>query len=66
MIRYADAMQKRRLEKRHKKAASARRKGLPPFLVNLKRFFTLDLFFGTLMILGIVSFGLGYLPNVIW
>ena len=57
MIRYADAIQKRRLEKnnvktRHKKTTRL----LPPFLVNLKRFFTLDLFFGTLMILGILSF----------
>lgn len=57
MIRYADAIQKRRLEKnnvktRHKKTTRV----LPPFLVNLKRFFTLDLFFGTLMILGILSF----------
>ena len=48
MIRYADAIQKRRLEKnnvkiRHKKTTRV----LPPFLVNLKRFFTLDLFFGT-------------------
>ena len=57
MIRYADAMQKRRLEKNvTRKRRLQGVKILPPFLVNLKRFFTLDLFFGTLMILGIVSF----------
>lgn len=57
MIRYADAIQKRRLEKN----IGVPRQGktpriLPKFLVNLKRFFTLDLFFGSLMILGIVGF----------
>ena len=57
MIRYADAMQKRRLEKSGTRLKLPRPfKVLPPFLVNLKRFFTLDLFFGTLMILGIVGF----------
>jgi len=57
MIRYADAMQKRRLEKNvTRKRRLQGVKILPPFLVNLKRFFTLDLFFGTLMILGIVGF----------
>ncbi len=57
MIRYADAIQKRRIEK----SSTKRRKikpirVLPPLLVNLKRFFTLDLFFGTLMIVGILAF----------
>jgi cytoskeleton protein RodZ len=57
MIRYADAMQKRRLEKNvTKKRRLQGVKVLPASLVNLKRFFTLDLFFGTLMILGIVGF----------
>ena len=57
MIRYADAIQKRRLEKSSEKPIRKRfAKVLPPFLLNLKRFFTLDLFFGTLMILGIVGF----------
>jgi len=57
MIRYADAIQKRRSEK-----TTTKRKILKsvrvasPFLMNLKRFFTLDLFFGTLMIMGIVGF----------
>ena len=57
MIRYADAIQKRRSEK-----TTTKRKILKsvrvasPFLMNLKRFFTLDLFFGTLMIIGIVGF----------
>ncbi len=57
MIRYADALQKRRIEI----STSKRRRGKPskvlhPFLVSLKRFFTLDLFFGTLLILGILAF----------
>lgn len=57
MIRYADALQKRRIET----SATKRRqrkpgKVLPPILVTFKRFFTLDLFFGTLLILGILGF----------
>ncbi|MDD2522459.1 MAG: DUF4115 domain-containing protein [Anaerolineaceae bacterium] len=57
MIRYADVIQKRRLEKNTQKQRRFRPpKVLPPFLVNLKRFFTLDLFFGSLMIIGIVGF----------
>ena len=57
MIRYADAIQKRRLEKSSQEPIRKRiAKVLPPFLLNLKRFFTLDLFFGTLMIVGIVGF----------
>ena len=57
MIRYADAIQKRRTEKSSSKKRTVRPiKVLPPFLVNLRRFFTLDLFFGTLMIVGIVGF----------
>jgi hypothetical protein len=57
MIRYADAIQLRRLEKNNKSTRLVKPpKFLPPFLVNLKRFFTLDLFFGSLMILGIVGF----------
>ncbi len=57
MIRYADALQQRRVEinttKRHRRKPG---KVLHPFLVSLKRFFTLDLFFGTLLILGILGF----------
>jgi len=57
MIRYADAIQKRRLEKSSQEPIRKRiAKVLPPFLLNLKRFFTLDLFFGSLMILGILGF----------
>ena len=57
MIRYADAIQKRRLEKNAQKPNRFRPpKVLPPMLVNLRRFFTLDLFFGSLMIIGIVAF----------
>lgn len=57
MIRYADALQNRRLEsnviKRRQRKPG---KVLPPILVSLKRLFTLDLFFGTLLILGILGF----------
>lgn len=57
MMRYASAIQKRRLEKSGaKKKSSQPVKILPRGLLNLRRFFTLDLFFGTLMILGILAF----------
>ncbi len=57
MIRYADALQKRRVETNTaKKRLRKPGKVLPPILVSLKRFFTLDLFFGTLLILGILGF----------
>lgn len=57
MIRYADAIQLRRLERKPSKSRRLKpAQVLPPFVVNLKRFFTLDLFFGTLMILGILAF----------
>ena len=57
MIRYADAIQKRRSEKTTTKRKSVKSvRVASPFLMNLKRFFTLDLFFGTLMLMGIVGF----------
>ena len=57
MIRYADAIQKRRLEKTDTKTRLIKTpRVLSPFVINLKRFFTLDLFFGSLMILGILAF----------
>lgn len=57
MIRYADALQKRRAEiSSPKRRLRKPGKVLPPFLVTLKRFFTLDLFFGSLLILGILGF----------
>jgi cytoskeletal protein RodZ len=57
MIRYADALQNRRLESSVLKRRQRRPgKVLPPILVSLKRLFTLDLFFGTLLILGILGF----------
>ncbi len=57
MIRYADALQKRRVETNATKRRQRKPgKVLPPILVTLKRFFTLDLFFGTLLILGILGF----------
>jgi len=57
MLRFADALQERRLEKaapESKKRKTARR--LPPFLLALRRFFTLDLFFGTILVGGILIF----------
>lgn len=57
MIRYAEALQARRQEaSTTRRPRRAQGKRLSPFLVTLKRFFTLDLFFGTLLILGIVGF----------
>lgn len=57
MLRYAEAIQKRRVEKSQtKRKRLTPFKVLPPVVVNLRRFFTLDLFFGTLIILGIVGF----------
>ncbi len=57
MIRYADALQFRRVESNTTKRRLRKPgKVSPPFLVSLKRFFTLDLFFGTLLILGILGF----------
>jgi len=57
MIRFADALQERRLEKAQpdaNKRKTARR--LPPFVLALRRFFTLDLFFGTILVGGILIF----------
>lgn len=57
IIRFADALQERRLEKAQpdvKKRKTARR--LPPVLLALRRFFTLDLFFGTFLVSGILIF----------
>lgn len=57
LIRFADALQERRAEnvvpgkKSRKKARIT-----PPFVVTIKRFFTLDLLFGTLLVVGIVLF----------
>lgn len=57
LIRFADALQERRLEKAE---GALKGKGearvLPPFLLALRRFFTLDLFFGTLLVGGILIF----------
>ncbi len=57
MIRFADALQERRLEKVQpdaKKRKNANR--IPPVLLALRRFFTLDLFFGTILVGGILVF----------
>lgn len=57
MVRFANALQERRLEmstppKKPRKTAS----DISPLLLTLKRFFTLDLFFGSMMVLGILAF----------
>ncbi len=57
MIRFADALQERRLEK--VKPDAKKRKNahqIPPVLLALRRFFTLDLFFGTILVGGILVF----------
>lgn len=57
MIRFADALQERRLEKVQpdaKKRKNAHQ--IPPVLLALRRFFTLDLFFGTILVGGILVF----------
>lgn len=57
MIRFANAIQKRRIERTGKRLKTLKPfKVLPPKFVNIRRFFTLDLFFGTLMIVGILAF----------
>lgn len=65
LIRFAEALQKRRTElqpiQRKKKSSS---KPASPFLLTLRRFFTLDLLFGTLLILGILSFLIWGISNM--
>ncbi len=57
LIRFADALQERRNETNQKKRNSPSKiKLIPPFLLSLKKLFTLDLLFGTLMVVGIVLF----------
>jgi len=57
LIRFADALQERRLEKAQ---PSVQRKKAPqklaPVLLVLRRFFSLDLFFGTILVGGILFF----------
>ena len=58
MSRFADALQQKSQQARGpeggKKKAS--RRVLPPWLLAVRRFFTLDLFFGSLLVLGITFF----------
>lgn len=57
MVRFADALQERRLE--NAKPPRKARKGasiISPLLFTIKRFFTLDLFFGSMLVLGILTF----------
>ncbi|MGB4594359.1 MAG: RodZ domain-containing protein [Anaerolineaceae bacterium] len=56
-LRFADALQERRLEiakptRKQRKTASF----ISPLLFTIKRFFTLDLFFGSMLVLGILGF----------
>lgn len=56
-LRFADALQERRLEAT-KPARKQRKSGstISPLLFTIKRFFTLDLFFGSMLVLGILAF----------
>ncbi len=57
LIRYGDALQQRRLELNRPKIRKKNSgKLIPPLLLSLRRFFTLDLFFGSLLVLGILAF----------
>ncbi len=57
LIRFADALQERRLEKANPQSQRMRTPHkLPPIFLVLRRFFTLDLFFGTLLVGGILFF----------
>lgn len=64
-IRFAEALQKRRYEKQPKKIIKRNpSKPVSQFLLNIKRFFTLDLFFGTILILGILAFLIWGMSNM--
>ncbi len=56
LIRFADALQQRRLENSPRSKPRRAVRILPPVLTAIKRYFTLDLFFGTLLVLGILGF----------
>lgn len=56
LIRYADALQQRRLESQGARKPRRSARVLPQVLTTLKRYFTLDLFFGSLLVLGILGF----------
>lgn len=56
-LRFADALQERRAE--NTKTPAKKRKHASttsPFVVAIKRFFTLDLFFGSMLVIGILGF----------
>jgi len=65
LIRFAEALQKRRaeLQPRRRKILNIS-KPASPILLTLRRFFTLDLFFGTLLILGILGFLIWGISNM--
>ena len=57
LLRFAEGLQQRRLE--NAQPGSVRRiptRKASPTVISLKKFFTLDLFFGSLLILGILAF----------
>ncbi|MFZ3070202.1 MAG: RodZ domain-containing protein [Anaerolineaceae bacterium] len=57
LIRFADSLQERRLE--NVKPSKKRRKAVKisnPVMVSLKRYFTLDMLFGTILVVGILVF----------
>jgi cytoskeletal protein RodZ len=65
MIQFAEALQKRRSENLPKKRPKRERSSpASRFFLNLRRFFTLDLLFGTILILGILAFLIWGISNM--
>ena len=65
MIQFAEALQKRRSENLPKKRQKRERSSpASRFFLNLRRFFTLDLLFGTILILGILAFLIWGISNM--
>lgn len=57
MLQFAEALQKRRSEiNPSRRKSKPRSKQISNYLLNLRKFFTLDLLFGTLLIIGILIF----------
>lgn len=58
LSQFADALQEARIKPVVKGGSGSRpsAQALSPFLLSLRRFFTLDLFFGTILVLGILFF----------
>lgn len=65
MIQFAEALQKRRFENAPKKRKIIKpSKPASTVLIGLRKFFTLDLFFGTFLILGILAFLIWGISNM--